>query len=71
MNIRSFDKGKEEHSSGKGLSHEADPMVDELVDVPLQEKHFRHLLVSCKDCRFFTIELPVCGLGGDGIWVVV
>ena len=71
MNVWSFDEGKEKRSSGKCLSHEADSMVDKLVNPPLQQERFCYLLVSCEYSRFLPIELPVCSLGSNGVGVIV
>ena len=71
MNIRSFNEGEKECSSGKGLSHEAKSMVDELINVPLQEKCLSYLVVSCKDCWLLAVELSIGSLGSDGIRVII
>ena len=71
MNVRSFDEGEKKHSSSKRLSHEADPMVDKLIDAPLQKKCFCYLSVSCKNRWFLPVEFSICGLGGNGVRVIV
>ena len=46
-------------------------MVDKLIDAPLQKKCLCYFSISCKDCWFLPIEFSLCGLGSNGVGVIV